>query len=80
MTSVKIADARRHFGELVTRDVMTGERTVIQRRNTEAAALVSIEDLRLLEKIEDDLDLEIARQRRKEPTEPWEKVKKRLGL
>jgi len=57
------------------------ERIVLERRGKDVAALVSLEDLELLEELENRMDLEAARAALKEPgTIPWETVKKRLGL
>jgi hypothetical protein len=46
------------------------------------AAVVSAEDLEILEALEDRRDLEEARQIMKKPGRlvPWEKMKKHLGL
>lgn len=61
-----------------------GERVVLHRRGKDVAALVPVEDLRLLEELEDRIDLEAAREALKEAekmgTVPWEEVKKKLGL
>ncbi len=47
----------------------------------ELAAVVPIEDVKLLEELEDRLDLEVAREALKEEgTIAWEKVKAELGL
>jgi phage shock protein A len=46
-------------------------------------ALVSVEDLELLERIEDKIDLREARKRladRDDNSIPWEEVKAKLGL
>ena len=39
-----------------------------------------MEDLELLERLEDKMDLEIIRERMNEPTTPLAKMKKELGL
>ena len=72
--------ARQNFSDMVNRAAYRGERIVVHRRKKPVAALVPIEDLELLEKIEDRIDLAEARKRLKEPTIPWEKIKKDLGL
>ena len=72
--------ARQHFSDMVNRAPYRGERIVVYRCKKPVAALVPIEDLELLEKIEDRIDLAEARKRLKEPTIPWEKIKKDLGL
>jgi len=76
----------RHAGvglaEAINRVVSDGERTVIRRNGKEVAAVVSVQDLRMLEALDDHLDLEDARQIMKKPGRliPWEKIKSDLGL
>jgi hypothetical protein len=58
-----------------------GERVIVHRGKKPVAAVVPIEDLDLLEKIEDEIDIAAAREALKEPgTIPWETVKKKLRL
>ena len=54
-------DARVHFGELLDRVRYTAERFIVERKGTPVAAIVSIEDLRRLEAIENERDSEILR-------------------
>ncbi len=69
------------FSTMVNRAVLRKERVVITRRGKKVAAVVPIEDVTLLEKLEDRMDLEDARQALKESRSiPWEKVKTDLGL
>ena len=72
--------ARAQLADLVNRAQYAGERTIVHRRNKPAAAVVPIEDLELIERYEDELDLRLAKKARKEKTIPWEQVKKELGL
>lgn len=72
--------ARARFADLVNRAEYAGERTIVHRRNRPVAAVVPIEDLELIERYEDELDVRSIRKARKEKTIPWEKVKKELGL
>lgn len=65
--------------------VTSGRERVIIRRNGEAiAALVPIEDLKLLEEIEDRKDIEDARavlaEVEKEGTVSWDEIKAELNL
>jgi len=59
-----------------------GQRVIVQRRGKDVAALVPFEDLELLERIEDEVDLAAIRQALAEGGDPipWEKVKADLGL
>ena len=78
--AVSTSAARAQFADLVNRAEYAGERTVVHRRRKPVAAVVPIEDLELIERYEDELDVRLIRKARKEKTIPWEKVKKELGL
>jgi hypothetical protein len=61
--------------------VRDGERVLLQRNKKDVAALVSMEDLALLEDLEDRMDRAAIREALKEPGSiPWEQVKADLGL
>ena len=78
---MQASKARDTFSETLNQVAYKGTRIMLQRRGKPIAALVTVEDLELLEKIEDRLDLEAARVALKDPGAiPWEKVKKKLGL
>ena len=57
---------------------------MIQRRGKPVAALVSMDDLRLLEALEDRIDIEAAHKALADPKNrkrmPWERVKADLGV
>ncbi|NOY86298.1 MAG: type II toxin-antitoxin system Phd/YefM family antitoxin [Deltaproteobacteria bacterium] len=76
--------ARDSLSDTLNRVLYGKERIVIRRHGKDVAALVSMEDLRLLDEIEDMMDLEDARAALAEAEEkgtiPWEKVKEDLGL
>ncbi len=71
---------RQNFADILNRAAYGGERIIVHRRKKPVAAVVPIEDLELLEKIEDRIDIAEARKRLNEPTIPWAKIKKELGL
>jgi len=73
---------RARLAEAVNRASFAGERTVIRRHGKDVAAVVSVEDLKTLEALEDRLDLEEARQIMKKSGRliAWEKVKSDLGF
>lgn len=78
---MSIVDFRNQLAEPINRVAYQGERLVLERRGKGIAALVSMEDLALLEKLEDESDLKAARAALKERGEiPFEKVKAELGL
>jgi len=58
-----------------------GERIVLERHGKAVAALVSVEDLALLESLEDRLDTEAVLAAREEPGDiPYEEVRRKAGL
>lgn len=75
--SVSATAARQSFSESLNRAAYGGERVVIRRHGKEIAAVIPIEDLRLIEQLEDAEDIRAARRARKEKgSVPWEEVKK----
>jgi prevent-host-death family protein len=80
MTVIPISEAREHLADLGNRVSLRGERLVVKRRGKVLFALVPVEDLELLERIEDRLDLDALRAAKDEPSKPWAEVKKALGL
>ena len=84
MTRVKASKARNNFANTLNRVAYGKNRVVLHRRGKDIAAIVPMEDLELLQKLEDRLDLGAARAALKEAgrkaSTPWEKIKKDLGL
>ncbi len=81
MSKVSTVEARDKLSTIINRAAFGKERVVLTRRGKELAAVVPIEDVKLLEELEDRLDLEAAREALKEEGSiPWEKVKAELGL
>lgn len=78
------ADARADFSGLLSRAALKGERTSITRHGKVLAAVVSAQDLELLERVEDALDVAEAREvlanTREADWIPLETVIKDLGL
>ena len=64
--NIGIAEIRNNLADAINRVVYGGERVILERRGKPAAALVSLEDLKLLEEIEDREDVRAARRARKE--------------
>jgi prevent-host-death family protein len=72
---------RSHVAETLNRVAYQGERIELERHGKAVAALVSIEDLELLEALENRVDLAAARRALKEPgRRNWSTVKAALGL
>jgi len=80
MQPIPISDAREHLSDLGNRVSLRGERLIVERRGKNLFALVPVEDLEVLELLEDQIDLEMVRQRLNEPSENLADVKKSLGL
>ncbi len=86
MTRMAASKARQDFSETLNQVAYKGKRILLHRRGKDVAALVPVEDLALIERIEDRIDLEEAEKiltRLEDGTEspiPWEQVKRRLGL
>jgi len=60
MTTLSIVEARNHLADAINRVTYAGERIVFARRGKPVAALVSAEDLALLQRIEDAEDIRAA--------------------
>jgi prevent-host-death family protein len=67
--TITIADARKNFANIVNTVAYGKEPVVLTRRGQEIAALISIEELRLLQMIEDHVDIEDAKKALEEPGE-----------
>jgi len=78
--TISITEAREHLADLGNRVSLRGERIVIERRGKHVFALVPMEDLKLLERLEDSLDLDAIRAAMFKPAKPWAQVKKAMGL
>ncbi|MBI1337033.1 MAG: type II toxin-antitoxin system prevent-host-death family antitoxin [Phycisphaera sp.] len=53
MVRMKLTDVRQNLPDTISRVVYGGERVVVRRHGSEVAALVSMADLSLLERLED---------------------------
>lgn len=82
MVRVTTSKAREDLADLASRVHYSGERVVLTRHRKPFAALVSVEDLKLIEMIEDRIDMEEAKKALEESDErvPFEEVCRRLGL
>jgi prevent-host-death family protein len=82
MTTLSVSQARRQFAELVNQAAYQGKRVSLKRRGKTVAAIVSAQDLKALEALEDRLDIEAAKKALAESDEriPYRKVRKELGL
>lgn len=78
------AQARGSFAEVLNRVSYGKDRVLVTRRNRPIAALVPLEDIELLNKIEDAIELKAVsaarREARRKGTIPWGRLKAELGL
>jgi prevent-host-death family protein len=74
------SEARQNFSDVLNRAAFGRERVIIHRGKKAVAAIIPIEDYNFLEQLEDRIDVREARKRLNEPTIPWTKIKKDLGL
>ena len=81
MTPLTVSDARKNLADALNRVAYAKERVLLRRRGKDLAVLISPEDLKLLEALEDTLDAKAARKALAEKGEiPYGEVRKRLGL
>jgi prevent-host-death family protein len=84
MVKIEATAARSGLSDLLSQVQYGFERVIIERRGRDAAALISMADLRLLELLEDTVDIEAARQALENPKNkvrvPLDEVKKRLRM
>jgi len=66
LSAVSLAELRKDLGEFVNRASFAGERTAVTRHGKTVAAIISVEDLELLDELERRADLEALRQARRE--------------
>jgi prevent-host-death family protein len=75
---------REEFAEALNRVIYKGERIVLCRRGKDVAALISVEDLEVLQGVENREDIRDARaakeEAEREGATPLADIKKELGL
>lgn len=82
LRKISAADARKNLAHVVNRVAFGKETFILTRRGEALAALVSVEDLKLLQEIEERMDVDDAWKVRSESEEKiaWEDLKKELEL
>jgi prevent-host-death family protein len=86
MRRLNVVELRHSLADMLNRAEYAGERIIVHRRGKDAAAIIPIEDLRLLERLiaeaEDQLDVAAARAALAESDErvPYADARRRLGL
>ena len=78
---IGMVEVRDKLAEIVNRVAYGGERAILRRRGKGVAAVISMDDLALLERLENQSDVKAALKARKEKgAVPLEQVKARLGM
>ena len=86
MAEINTFSARANFSELVSRAAYGKERVVLTRHGKPVAAVIPLEDLEALERLEDERDAKMGAialaewQADGKPTIPWSTVKAGSGL
>ncbi|MGD1974715.1 MAG: type II toxin-antitoxin system Phd/YefM family antitoxin [Desulfobacterales bacterium] len=82
LNKISAADARKKFANIINRVAYGKESFVLTRRGEALAAIVSMEDLKLLQEVEEQMDIDDALKARNEPGEniSWEKLREELEL
>jgi antitoxin Phd len=82
ISKITTADARKNFADIVNNVAYGKDTIVLTRRGKELAALISIEDLKLLQRIEEDFDIEEAWKNKDEPGKniKLSDLKRELGI
>lgn len=87
VTHIPASKVRDDLSDVVSRVAYGGERIVVERRGKDVAAVISVEDLKLLERLieeeEDRIDLEESQRILSDPDEErisWKKIKRERDL
>jgi antitoxin Phd len=82
LNKITTADARKKFSNIINRVAFGNESFVLTRRGEPIAALVSVKELKVLQELEDRIDIQDAWKAKNEPGDPvpWEELKKELEL
>ena len=83
MDRISISSAREEFADALNRVAYGGERIILERRGKNIAGLVSVDDVKFLQRLEDEYDLSEARKALSEAeikgTISWEQIKKEMA-
>ena len=82
LNKITTAEARKKFANIINQVAFGDESFVLTRRGDPIAAIVSIRELKLLQELEDQIDIEDAWKAKNEIGEPipWDDLKKELDL
>ena len=79
---VSTAEARKNFSDLINKVAYGNESIILTRRGKKVAAIISTDDLELLQRIEDYIDIQDAKKALAEPGEniSADEFWKKLGI
>jgi len=84
MTTLSVTQLRHVLSDTINAVRFEGERILLERQGKPVAALVSVEDMELLERLEDQRLIELADEAAAEsegkPSIPFDEMERRLGL
>jgi prevent-host-death family protein len=84
MDSMNATEARENLADVLNRVAYAKDRVRITRRGKDVAAVVPIEDLELIERLENEIDIREAekalKEAREQGTVPLDVLRKELGL
>ena len=84
MINVTVSEFRNKISDVINQVGVKGERVILRRNKKDVVAMVPVEDLKILEALEDKLDVFLAKEALAEHGDadfiPWEEIKSRYGL
>ena len=84
MDTINTTEARENLADILNRVAYAKDRVRITRRGKDIAAVVPIEDLELIERLENEIDIreaeKVLKEARKNGTVPLADLAKELGL
>ena len=81
MANLSVSEFREHLKDVGNKVAYTGQRVTVENHRKPYFAVVSCEDLELLELLEDKIDLQMAREAlKRNEFVSWEEAKKELGI
>lgn len=82
LKKITTAEARKKFANIINQVAFGNDSFVLTRRGEPIAAIVSMRELKLLQDLEAQIDIENAWEVKNKAGEsiPWEELKKDLGL
>ena len=77
---IPASDARSEFATLINEVAFSKSRTILTRHGRDIAALIPIEDMEIIRRLEDQVDAKKIHDRKNEPLIPLARVMARLSL